>query len=126
MEEKIIMKAYKIKLISDEQLVILNGGNPNNFDITLLVIHFFTVLPEPFCGWMSQHEPDDQEICISDDLVRVHFIRNHLYTHIAECSISDEDFQKQWSKLVEILVRFGAEVHDIHSIESMEMTAEQR
>ena len=130
------LKSYskgKQKLITDEQHTLLFPKPPGvvdaeTFDLTLLVlvISLLRILDKPNCGWNAKRDPLDTELDKSSDLVRMRVMRNRLYGHIVKCAIDSEEFDVHWKKLVDILIRLGADEKKIAEIKDMKMTTQTR
>ena len=83
--------------------------------LVLLIIHSKILQMGSLSQWTT--EPDPSLIDSASDIVRLRMIRNQLY-HTPLCTIANEEFEKTWTTLTEILNRLGALDDDIHSMKT--------
>ena len=77
------------------------------FDITLLTVLLRNIcgLRPPDTGWHCL--PPADAITIADDIVRVRYYRNSVYSHATQASMDDSSFKAYWQEIREVLVRLG-------------------
>ena len=77
------------------------------FDITLLTVLLRNIcgLSPPVTGWDSF--PPANAITIVDDIARVKYYRNSVYSHATQASMDDSSFKAYWQEIREVLVRLG-------------------
>ena len=77
------------------------------FDITLLTVLLRNIcsLHTPTRGW--DELPPATDIRIEDDIARVKYYRNTVYTHAHQASVDNSSFSAYWHEIREALVRLG-------------------
>ena len=83
--------------------------------LVLLIIHSKILLMGSLKDWTQ--EPDPSRNDSASDIVRLRMIRNQLY-HSPLCAISNEEFEKTWTTLTEVLKRLAAVDDDIHGMKT--------
>ena len=104
----------KPRLLTGEQYDKMYPGkkrtarSSETFDITLLILlnSILCKMPEPGTGWAQ--EPNPRDLTKSADLVRLRLLRNSLYGHTFSFKMSSDEYEDNWSKLTDILLRLGA------------------
>ena len=86
---------------------IASPVSSKNFDITLLVVLLRDIcgFHRPATGWASL--PPAADIRIADDIARVKYYRNTVYSHASQASLDDIIFSAYWQEIREALVRLG-------------------
>ena len=89
------------------------------FDITLLTVLLRNIcgLSSPANGW--DRLPLATNISIADDIARVKYYRNTVYSHPAQASVDDNSFSAYWKEIREALVRLGG-AHFRSKIDNLE------
>ena len=77
------------------------------FDITLLTVLLRSIcgLSPPVTGW--DHLPPATNKSIADDIARVKYYRNTVYSHASQAAVDDISFSAYWQEIREALVRLG-------------------
>ena len=77
------------------------------FDITLLTVLLRNIcgLGPPANGW--DRLPLAKSISKADDIARVKYYRNTVYTHAHQASVDNRSFSAYWHEIREALVRLG-------------------
>ena len=78
-----------------------------NFDITLLTVLLRTIcgFSPPASGWDNLSPSTDTST--ADDIARVNYYRNTVYSHANQASVDDASFNTYWHEIREALVRLG-------------------
>ena len=105
----------------DDQKELLfppSGGQPDSkdFDITLLILlltNICTSLKEPTTGWSSEPSSSDQSK--EANIVRIRLFRNKIQ-HLPSSEISDDQFEKLWNELSEVLKALGLPDEEINNL----------
>ena len=122
------------KLLSDEQFnTLFPYGNPAlsavDFDLPLLITLLgwlkIVQVPNVEQGWSSTDWPDDTYTDLGSDLLRMRYMRRMLMLS-NECSIENDEFDKYWDKLKEILISLGADITKIDDIKDLKGSNEKR
>ena len=84
----------------------------NNFDITLLSVLFRNICgltPPPSSSVHNYWDtyPQQNDITLQADLVRLKLLRNEIVAHASTTSISKAEFEKLWKDISSILLRRG-------------------
>lgn len=95
---------------------LLDGPDPDQFDISLLVT-LLTNLSKfsvecPKNGWNKKIQDDDHSL--GADLIRLRDIRNTLIGHRPNARISEEVFEKLWKLAEEVLLRLATCLGEEH------------
>ena len=105
---------------SDKMLLYPRGPRPKDLlehlnltVLVLLIIHSKILQMGSLSKWAQ--EPDPSHTDSASDIVRLRMIRNQLY-HSPLCAITNEEFEKKWTTLTEVLNRLGALDDDIHGM----------
>ena len=110
----------EIRVIKPEQRQKLYppSGEPStsgDYDITLLFILIRNICgvhpPASTGSWNA--DPPAHDHSPEADLVRLKNFRNKVYGHISSTGVPDDDFDKYWTEISEVLVRLGADVGHI-------------
>ena len=101
-KKKVLNPAQWGKLYPSHSLV-----SSATFDITLLTVLLRNIcsLRTPTKGW--DELPPATDIRIEDDIARVKYYRNTVYTHAHQASVDDSSFSAYWHEIREALVRLG-------------------
>ncbi|XP_061170565.1 uncharacterized protein LOC133179905 [Saccostrea echinata] len=104
-----LTKRYK-NLHCEQQNLLKDAKNSGykKFDITLLYTlmrNFSTTTPRPTHGWGLKAPPAAGEITVGDDIERIRLIRNKVYGHVNSASVSQAEFDDNWSIISDICKR---------------------
>ena len=108
---RVIKINHLIKSLRKDQLAIISDANTlgyKEFDITLLYTLLRNVcqsITPPSQKWGVSNMPSQNEITVGDDIERIRLIRNKLFGHISQASISETEFQEYWSTISDICTR---------------------
>ncbi|XP_056003316.1 uncharacterized protein LOC125662470 isoform X2 [Ostrea edulis] len=99
-----------LKLRTDQELLLkdANSSGYDDFDITLmytLLRNICSKIPHPTKGWGGSSLPAAGDNTVGDDIERIRLIRNHVYGHSNSASISQAEFDKNWSKIDDVCRR---------------------
>ncbi|XP_056008217.1 uncharacterized protein LOC125665478 isoform X3 [Ostrea edulis] len=95
---------------SDQELLLRNARSSgyDDFDITLLYTllrNICSKIPHPTKGWGGSTLPAAGDQTVGDDIERIRLIRNSVYGHSNSASISQAEFDKNWSLIDEVCRR---------------------
>ena len=98
------------KLRKDQIAVLIRAKTRGyqDFDITLLYTLLRNVcqnITAPSRGWGVLTMPSPNEVTVGDDIERIRLIRNKIFGHISQASISETKFKKYWSIISDICTR---------------------
>ncbi|KAJ8297589.1 hypothetical protein KUTeg_024120 [Tegillarca granosa] len=102
------VKKLKLKLLQQQKTALSTiNGDYSNLDISFLytLIRGLCTNQKPTRGWDPPYPPTATEVSLGDDVERIHFLRNYLYAHVDQISVSDITFQEHWKELEELMSR---------------------
>ncbi|XP_046862092.1 uncharacterized protein LOC124455502 isoform X2 [Xenia sp. Carnegie-2017] len=120
------LSKLKNKQIGQEQWDLLYPSPPtlpneNDFDITLLCIllrNICNLKPPHDSIWKNIPNPTDHST--EADITRIRLFRNDRFAHLANASVSFDDFQCFWVEISEPLVRLGITQGEIDQLKNVE------
>lgn len=82
---------------------LTNSGDISGLDISLLynVLRNKCTIPPHTSQWGNDPSPGDRSV--SANIERIRFIRNKYYGHAINYSLSDDEFDKRWKELHQIV-----------------------
>ena len=100
----------KNRILFDKQYKLLTEvpPQPKKFDISLLTIILRNLcrgVPAPLSGWFE--EPDQTDLSLGADIVRLRNIRNDVTAHAASTRVTDAVFENIWAKVTTVVVRIS-------------------
>jgi hypothetical protein len=107
-----LQKLRRKKFLTNPQWKALYTGlNPDqvrskSFDITLLfkLLRELRNFPTPNTGWDDL--PNDEDVSLSADLVRIKYYRNNVYAHVnGNMELSVDKFASYWTTIKDALMR---------------------